>query len=110
MLFRHTAWYDDEHKEGHTETYANAELAAQDAHRAAAKGWEVQSRTTGSSWFPIWRGQLTTASLHKLGHQRGEVELTFIRTEEWLEVATWRQRVRRGIAASVARTRRSWRG
>jgi hypothetical protein len=34
-----TAWFDDERRESHTQRYADAELAAQDARRAEAKGW-----------------------------------------------------------------------
>jgi hypothetical protein len=74
------AWYEDERKESHTETYENAELAAQDAHRAEAKGWQVQAKL---SHVRAPYGLLAPFNLGN--HQRGEVELTFVRTEEWLE-------------------------
>jgi hypothetical protein len=74
------AWYDDEHKESHTQKYENAELAYQDAHRAQAKGWEVQVRGRR-----IRRPYNMFDWIDAPNYQRGEVELTFIRTEEWLE-------------------------
>jgi hypothetical protein len=78
------AWYDDERRESHTQRYENAELAAQDAHRAEAKGWQEQSRQTVSS-HAVRYGQIVRAELDTFNYRRGEVEVTFIRTEDWLE-------------------------
>jgi hypothetical protein len=86
------AWYDDERKESHTQRYANAGLAAQDAHRAEAKGWQVLSRTTASGW-PL----VPLMGHMEVNYQRGEVELTFTRTEAWLEQ-------HRKMRSSAART------
>jgi hypothetical protein len=73
------AWYDDERKENYTHTYENGELADQDAHRAEAKGWQVQRRNGRRLNYATLRATFDTVI-----YQRGEVELAFTRTEEWL--------------------------
>jgi hypothetical protein len=78
------AWYDDERKQSHTQRYKNAELAAQDAHRAEAKGWQVQARASARGW-PAHGPLVVRAGFDTFDFQRDEVELTFSRTEEWLE-------------------------
>jgi hypothetical protein len=78
-------WYDDDRIESHTQRYANTESATHDAHRAEAKGWQEQSRTTVSPHPVRWYGQVVSAEIGTFNYQRGEVEVTFTRTEQWLE-------------------------
>jgi hypothetical protein len=78
------AWYDTEHSLRHTEIYANAEVAAKDAARALAAGWQLE--TEGPTRNP--RALPTYALLVPFdtgNRQPGEVECTFVRTPEWLE-------------------------
>jgi hypothetical protein len=74
------AWHDDDRKESHTQLYENSELAHQDAHRAEAKGWQVQARNGRRTNYATLHATFDTVM-----YQRGKVELTFTRTDEWLE-------------------------
>ena len=78
------AWYHDLHKLRHTETYSNAETAANDAHQAAAEGWQVEA-PADLQRFPPWFPGGALGTFNAGNRQPGEVEVTYIRTPEWLE-------------------------
>jgi hypothetical protein len=77
------AWYDNNHGLTHTEKYQNAELAAKDAARALAAGWQVETEAPPRNPNTLAPHRLIVA-FDTGNHLPGEIEVTYIRTPEWL--------------------------
>ena len=80
------AWYDNERKLTHTQTYNNPEVAANDARKAAATGWQVETPTDSDLRMAAlgWGGS-AIGDFIAGNRQPGDVVVTYTRTPEWLE-------------------------
>ena len=80
------AWYSDTRKLAHTQTYADRAVASKDAERAAQYGWQIDEETSpqGPMNDALWVAGGPMGALVAGNHQRGEVIVTYVRTEDWL--------------------------
>lgn len=70
----------------HTQTYSDRAAASKDARAAAEHGWQVVDETSpqGRLNDAMWVAGGPMGQLFAGTHERGEVVVTFVRTEDWL--------------------------
>jgi hypothetical protein len=85
------AWYDNNSKLSHVETYKNEKDASKDAEKAAKKGWMPQGTTATDGHINVGRtvtGAVLTGGLSLLiggSRSKGKITLSYVRTPGWLE-------------------------
>jgi hypothetical protein len=80
------AWYSDQRKLIHTQTYSDRAAATQDAESAALYGWQIDEETSpqGPMNDALWVAGGPMGALFAADHQRGEVVVKYVRKDDWL--------------------------
>jgi hypothetical protein len=80
------AWYSDTRKQAQTHISPNRAAASKDAESAARYGWQIDEQISpqGSMNDAVWVAGGPMGALVAGNHQRDEVIVTYVRTEDWL--------------------------